>query len=366
MKELILILFLYSSILFGQNPADEIWDVLIEFNVTVLSGSNGNAGAEWNGSSFFSTRYGTHLIHEYSADGTTLIREFSIPGVTGLRDLAWDGTYFYGGNTSNVIFQMDFTTETLVNTISTGSEIVRNIAYDSDQDGFWVGDWTTDIVLFGRDGAELARIPLATHGNNNIYGSCYDNDTPGGPYIWIFRYYSVAEQLIVQLQLPDGTPTGVTHDVMSDVGVGTGSAGAGGLFCMNDFSPGYFTIGGLLQGTPDEIFVYEIGLTTDVSINNNPQIGFPDLRQNYPNPFNLSTRIKYSVLQSSIVVIKIFDILGNEIETLVDEERPVGNYEIEFDGSDLPSGVYFYKLQAVPTGRQADSFVETKKMILMK
>ena len=99
MKKLILVTILFSSILWAQNPADEIWDVLIEFNVTVLSGSNGNAGAEWNGSSFFSTRYGTHLIHEYSADGTTLIREFSIPGVTGLRDLAWDGTYFYGGNT---------------------------------------------------------------------------------------------------------------------------------------------------------------------------------------------------------------------------------------------------------------------------
>ena len=359
MKGLILVLFLYSSILFGQNPADEIWDVLIEFNVTVLSGSNGNAGAEWNGSSFFSTRYGTHLIHEYSADGTTLIREFSIPGVTGLRDLAWDGTYFYGGNTSNVIFQMDFTTETLVNSISTGSEIVRNIAYDSDQDGFWVGDWTTDIVLFSRDGTELARIPLATHGINNIYGSCYDNDTPGGPYLWTFWYGGLAGQLITQLELPTGIPTGVEHNVMTDVGVGTGSAGAGGLFCMNDFSPGYFTIGGLLQGTPDEIFVYEIGLTTDVSINNNPQIGFSDLRQNYPNPFNPATTIKYQIPEVSFVTIKVYDVLGNEVTTLVNEEKPAGSYEVEFDGAGLPSGIYFYQLKA-------DSYIETKKMVLLK
>jgi len=81
--------------------------------------------------------------------------------------------------------------------------------------------------------------------------------------------------------------------------------------------------------------------------------------QNYPNPFNPTTKIRYSVPQSSNVMIKIFDILGNEIETLVDEEKSVGTYEITWYAEQLPSGIYFYRLQA-------DSFVETKKMILMK
>jgi hypothetical protein len=83
------------------------------------------------------------------------------------------------------------------------------------------------------------------------------------------------------------------------------------------------------------------------------------LIQNYPNPFNPSTKIKYSIPQSSNVVIKVFDILGNEIETLVNEEKSVDTYEVEFDGSGLTSGIYFYQLQA-------GSFVETKKMVLMK
>jgi photosystem II stability/assembly factor-like uncharacterized protein len=83
------------------------------------------------------------------------------------------------------------------------------------------------------------------------------------------------------------------------------------------------------------------------------------LEQNYPNPFNPSTKIKYSVPQSSNVIIKVFDILGNEIETLVNEEKPVGTYEITWYTATLPSGIYFYKLQA-------GSFVETKKMILLK
>jgi hypothetical protein len=88
------------------------------------------------------------------------------------------------------------------------------------------------------------------------------------------------------------------------------------------------------------------------------------LEQNYPNPFNPSTKIKYSVPQSSNVLIKVFDMLGNEIESLVNEEKPAGTYEIEFDSHtgearNLPSGIYFYRLQA-------GSYIETKKMVLMK
>jgi polyhydroxybutyrate depolymerase len=84
-----------------------------------------------------------------------------------------------------------------------------------------------------------------------------------------------------------------------------------------------------------------------------------ELKQNYPNPFNPSTKIRYSVPQSSTVVIKVFDILGNEIETLVNVEKPAGTYEVEFSAASLPTGVYFYQLQA-------GSFVETKKMILLR
>lgn len=83
------------------------------------------------------------------------------------------------------------------------------------------------------------------------------------------------------------------------------------------------------------------------------------LTQNYPNPFNPSTKIRYSVPQSSNVKIKVFNILGNEIESLVNEEKPFGTYEITWYAKDLPSGIYFYKITA-------GNFIETKKMILMK
>lgn len=83
------------------------------------------------------------------------------------------------------------------------------------------------------------------------------------------------------------------------------------------------------------------------------------LTQNFPNPFNPSTQIRYSVPQTSKVVIKVYDVLGNEIETLVNEEKTTGIYEIEWNAEGLPSGVYLYQLRA-------GSFVETKKMVLMK
>ena len=83
------------------------------------------------------------------------------------------------------------------------------------------------------------------------------------------------------------------------------------------------------------------------------------LSQNYSNPFNPKTRIKFSIADFELVNIKVYDALGNEFATLVNEEKPAGTYEFEFNGTGLPSGIYFYQLKA-------GSFVKTKKMVLMK
>lgn len=91
-------------------------------------------------------------------------------------------------------------------------------------------------------------------------------------------------------------------------------------------------------------------------------VSFPEkfeLSQNYPNPFNPSTKIKYQIATSNPVSLKIYDVLGNEVATLVNEIQSTGNYEVTFDASSLSSGTYFYRLQ---TG----SLVESRKMILLK
>lgn len=100
---------------------------------------------------------------------------------------------------------------------------------------------------------------------------------------------------------------------------------------------------------------------TDVQeSNNNREIPLRfGLQQNFPNPFNPSTKIIYSINKESEIVLKIYDTLGNELQTLVEENQFPGNYEVEFSTSTLTSGVYFYQLKA-------GSFVETKKMILVR
>jgi hypothetical protein len=83
------------------------------------------------------------------------------------------------------------------------------------------------------------------------------------------------------------------------------------------------------------------------------------LEQNYPNPFNPSTTIKYSIPTSEFVTLKVYDVLGNEVANMVNEEKSAGTYELKFDAVSLVSGIYFYKLKS-------GNFIETKKMILLK
>jgi len=83
------------------------------------------------------------------------------------------------------------------------------------------------------------------------------------------------------------------------------------------------------------------------------------LSQNYPNPFNPLTTIRYEIPQTSFVTVRVYDILGRAVEVLVNEEKPAGKYEVEFDASRLSSGVYIYKIQA-------EEYVNVRKMILLR
>jgi len=122
--------------------------------------------------------------------------------------------------------------------------------------------------------------------------------------------------------------------------------------------------------TPEGFYI--IGDPVTVKNNSTTPEKF-SLSQNYPNPFNPNTKIKFTVPTSPLnpspyqgegqrerlITLKVYDILGNEIATLVNEEKPAGEYEVEFSAKGLPSGIYFYQLRA-------GNFVETKKMVLLR
>jgi len=100
------------------------------------------------------------------------------------------------------------------------------------------------------------------------------------------------------------------------------------------------------------------------------------LQQNYPNPFNPSTSIQYAISSTQFVTLKVYDLLGREVATLVNEEKPAGSYNAQFtiNNTQLSSGIYFYRLQVYPdkigagdpSASSGQGFVETKKMILLK
>lgn len=98
---------------------------------------------------------------------------------------------------------------------------------------------------------------------------------------------------------------------------------------------------------------------TNVSHNGHSVADKFELKQNYPNPFNPSTNISFNLPKNSFVSLKVFDIMGREVAKLVSQSMNAGNYSVEFDGSKLSSGVYFYKLES-------DNFSEVKKMSLIK
>ena len=112
----------------------------------------------------------------------------------------------------------------------------------------------------------------------------------------------------------------------------------------------------------DEWFFDDICILGDVQTGLTVNQGIPEkfgLNQNYPNPFNPSTKISFDIPKQSHVSIKIYDITGREIAKLINQQFSAGSYTVDFNGAKFASGVYFYRLEA-------DGFVETKRMMLIK
>lgn len=112
------------------------------------------------------------------------------------------------------------------------------------------------------------------------------------------------------------------------------------------------------SGSYAEIDDLSFSILTDV---NDESAGVNDfsLEQNFPNPFNPSTRINYQIANDNFVTLKVYDIIGNEVAALVNNQQPAGKYSVDFNSANLPSGVYLYRLQA-------GNYIQTRKMTLIK
>jgi len=151
-----------------------------------------------------------------------------------------------------------------------------------------------------------------------------------------------------------GNAEGVDFFPNGNILIGNGATHSVKMYDSNgvyieDFIPN--GLGGLI--TPNAIVIREVNPS---SVSGDGDIGEKNfiLEQNYPNPFNPSTVISYQLPVTSEVTLKVYNVLGNEVATLVDEYKPAGSYETKFDASGLASGIYFYQLKA-------GTFVQTNK-----
>lgn len=287
-----------------------LWD--IQFNhdlTTAAAGDAGMAAGLYYNNEYWVSRWANDTLYRFDMAGA-LVSEFVIAGLTGTRSLTTDGTYLYAGTAGNTIYRIDPGTQTLAPPHITvgGAVTVRYCAYDSTLNagagGFWIGNFNTDIESVSMTGTLLSTIPVATHGLGGMYGAAVDHYSTGGPYLWMFHQGGTNQTELTRLQLPAGTQTGITHDVMSDVGAAQSLTNglAGGCFITNQIVPGQVTIGGIVQGTPNNLlFGYELADPT-------PDAGVSGLRpvQGYtqiPNTQVVADSFQIDIVNSGGILI---------------------------------------------------------------
>ena len=200
--------------------------------------NSGEAGCETDGVFLYTSLWNGSSYIKYDLAGNQ-IETFGVAGTSGVRDLAYDGEFMVGAAASTTVYVMDFETQTLV-TSFTAPTAVRAIAYNHVDEVFYGNNWGTDIVTFDATGANLGSF---TPSVSSIYGLAYDNwSESGSEFLWA---YDQGANDLVQFNLPDGTPTGLTIDVPAITGA---SELAGGAYTHPAlWAPDKVTIGGNAQ-----------------------------------------------------------------------------------------------------------------------
>jgi hypothetical protein len=225
-----------------NNPifTEDQFDLLFDFGPA----GTAEAGIETDGMYIYTSVWsGAGEFLKYDQAGN-FVEEFTIAAAAGCRDIAYNGTYFYGGAASTTIFEMDFDAQTMVSTF-TAPTAARAIAYNEVDDAFYANNWSTDIIKFDMSGANLGSFPVGPVGAS-YYGLAFDNYS-GGTYLWGYAQAGANTNELVQMELPSGTETGVYFDVGSVIPTG-GTGIAGGLAIDGNFVSDTWTIIGNMQG----------------------------------------------------------------------------------------------------------------------
>ncbi len=393
------------------------WESLGHINITDLTQDTRILGCEFANENWYATgsngTNGDNFVHVFDRDGN-YIRSFPQPSVDpiGMYDLAWDGQYLYGSESGTGILQgFNFNGNDQASVACTAVNPARAIAYDPATDHFWVADLTSDIYEIDRSGNWISSIENADA--IPISGLAWRPDEPNG-----YKLYALSQNNSVALWRIH--PATHAFEFVRQL-AGNASDQAAGCAITTDWNNALWTLGAVLQNQAgDRLEVFNMGLRSSwitvtpinatvgggqtqtvalsfdgshlrpdqyhvslliacpvleriferpveltVIYDSAPSSDYPELParyalfQNFPNPFNSATTISYDLKIAGHTALNIYNITGQIVESLVDEDQLAGNHKVVFNNPSLPSGLYFARLTS-------GDFTKTTKMILLK
>lgn len=244
------------------------WDVTQAFDAS----GDMQSSVTFDGENFYtSSNFFLGKFFKYDREGHFL-EEFSVPGMYyAVNDLTFDGKYFYGSDRKNRIFELDLRNKRLVSTIDIPSEpdlCVTHIAHDPRTDEFWVGDYNTLGRVNRKGEVTLDFYKLNNLVSMDVFGTAFDNVTPGGPYLWMSDLVTsglntVDKVTIKQYDLNNRRVVAEEHSAIDIPGYKTGSLSTGennlvGIDCTTALVNGKLSLVGILQQSPSRIFAYTL------------------------------------------------------------------------------------------------------------
>lgn len=282
-------------------------------------GDNGNAGAAW-----VFTRIGS----VWTQEGSKLVG-------TGAAGSARQGMSVALSGDGNTAVAGGYADDSLKGAVWV---FTRVNGIWSQQGGKLIGADAVNGVLGAFQGYAVS---VSSNGNTAIVGGYPDNNFTGAAWVYT-RTDGVWSQLGSKL-----IGTGASSNAEQGVSVSLSSDGNTAI------------VGGFADDNlKGAAWVFTRAVSSALAPGEGMLLQF-GLRQNYPNPFNPTTKIQYSIVNRQLTIVKVYDVLGQEVATLVNEVKGPGTYTVEFDGSNLASGVYLYRIQA-------GTFVRTRKLLLLK